>query len=308
MKESVNAIAKAISTVANEMVNVEDGYQTEMVQVVRQLTDVLEHVTKIPESVKTVTVTPIEEVKETVNVEVPVLEAVEEPSESASSADEVPEPPKPVVKKQSRFPEMKKVRRWQQKDDVWVSKYIEEGTIALKPDLKDNDDDLVDALLVNEARQQIFGNAETVEVHFPVWNLENKRHYVTETFVELPVEDLMNRKWTRQRVSNNHKRWFQRYVLQGGAPFTISLEMTRCSNKDTKPRLGLNVSENNYTKRCERKADGKLILASVLDGNFNLGYDTSKYNDGTISGLEEIKKFAEACGVQTVWDARNIKK
>lgn len=302
MKESVNAIARAISTVANEMVNVEDGYQTEMVQVVRQLTDVLEHVTRIPESVKTVTVTPIEEVKETVNVEVPVLEAVEEPSESASSADEVPESQKAVFE-----PELKKVKLGALK--LWLNKHIEQAVITGKPELRNDEDEIVDTLLTNEARQEVFGSAKTVEVHFPVHNLLGKKEYITERVVELPVEDLVNRKWTRERISNRHKVWVQNYETedpQMPRPFQIHLHMKKESNGDI--CMYLTVSGTGETKLLTRKADGKLVIGNIIDGRLDLEYDGTKYEQSKLRKTDEaVEKFATACGVQTVWDARNLK-
>lgn len=298
MNESVNAVVKAISTVATEMVNVQDEYKPQMVAVVKTLAEVLEQVTRIPQGVKTVEVAPVKE--ETVNVGVPVLpepEVVEEPSESASSSEE----------EVCQSPRLKKGKRWNGLK-YWLNSDVEHTTITGKPELREQGEkDVVDTVVTDEARQHVFGNAKTVEVHFPVWRELGKRSYVTETVAELPVEDLMTRKWTRERVSNNHKRWVQTYQVEGGKSFSIAFGMCRIDGDSNQLSYELQVSRNPNTKYCERLADGRLVLASVLDGNFDLGYDTKTYTDGIIEYREDYRRFATACGVQTVWDARNLK-
>jgi len=282
---TVEAVVKAMKTVATSVLKVDDAYKSQMAQSVRILADVLEQATRETKTVEQV----VEKKEETVAVETPV---VEEPTVETKKEEPVVETPVVDTKKEEHV-ELVRTKDWNPAYK-WVAKDVVKDELIGKPELKTGELDAVDTVLTQETMASIFGANKTLEVHFQRGGgKQGRKQYCVEHTVDIPVEDLMTRKWTRKRISNVHKEWYQQYTTTSGI-FGVVIDM----HKDGKIKVGVVGS---YEPWLVRKSDGKVVAGSLIDG-YSYGYDEKKYDQRIVKGQD----FATMCGVQTVWDARNV--
>lgn len=272
---TVEAVVKAMKTVATSVLKVDDAYKSQMAQSVRILADVLEHATRETKTVEQV----VENKEEPVAVETHVVQ---------------PKKEEPVVETKKEEPvELVRTKDCNQ-TYKWVAKDVVKDELVGKPELKTGELDAVDTVLTQETMASIFGANKTLEVHFMCGGgKQGRKQYCVEHTVDIPVEDLINRKWTRKRISNIHKVWFQQYTTTSGI-LGIVIDM----HKDGRIKVGVVGS---YEPWLVRKSDGKVLAGSLIDG-YSYGYDEKKYDSLIVKGQD----FATMCGVQTVWDARNV--
>ena len=288
---TVEAVVKAMKTVATSVLKVDDAYKSQMAQSVRILADVLEQATR-----ETKTVEQVVEKKEEPVVETPVVEEVVETKTEEPVVEEPVVETHVVETKKEEPVALVRTRNWNP-HYKWIAKGVVRDELIGKPELKTGELDAVDTVITQETMASIFGANKTLEVHFMrEGGKSGKKLYCVEHCVDIPVEDLMNRKWTRKRVSNVHKQWVQTYTTTSGS-FTVTIDMNHESNGDV-IMYALTAGDRTFLKR---KSDGKIVSGSLIDGLYG-GYDEKKYDYHKFS----VEDFATMCGVQTVWDARNV--
>ena len=297
MSESVNAMVRVISATLAEVVNenVDGECRHQLVQTARMLVDNLEQATRVTQ--QAVTVQDVLELPETVN---PV------PEKTVEEVVQVPEPqapPEPVAQEVVQEPvkaidDLKLERsHYAYSKFKWYLPGIVQDKLVERPMPKTAYEDMVTTVVSTDILGRLFGNADKIEFHYEVsGGKQGRKEYGVKHLVEIPLEELYNRQWTRKRVSNLHKAWFQNYKTSTGRLVPIWIDMFRDASRGT---VRMEVSVAGHSIFLKNRANGNVAIGTIDDH-----YDPKDYER-----LLEIDKkdFATACGVQTVWDARNLK-